>query len=216
MRSIGLRFQAGVLRGKTPLNDRKQLMKRLVLLGIILALTAAPCWGGGREDFIAAGGRWDAGNREDALDLYQKAIASGDLSDSEMLDAHYNSAVLYYMLQEFKSAMLEIEKVLEAAPDHVAALGLRASVWVAVGKKYGIYTGDNALADWERVLELDPADATTYNDRAMFYIENDDYGKAIDDLEKFLALEPDNPDHRYLLEQLKSSLAKQEEAAEGQ
>jgi regulator of sirC expression with transglutaminase-like and TPR domain len=84
---------------------------------------------------------------------------------------------------------------------------------MAVGKKYGVYTGDNALADWERVLELDPADATTYNDRAMFYVEKNEYAKAIDDLEKFLALEPDNPDHRYLLEQLKGSLAKQGDTA---
>jgi len=186
-------------------------MKRLVLIGILLAVSAMPCWGGGKEDFIAAGGRWDAGSREDALDLYQKAITSGDLSDAEMTDAHYNSAALYYMLQEFKPAMLEIDKVLEASPDHISAIGLRASVWIAAGKQYGIYTGDKALADWERVLELDPADANTYNDRAMFYIENDEYGKAIDDLEKFLALEPDNPDHTYLLEQLKSSLVKQED-----
>jgi tetratricopeptide (TPR) repeat protein len=114
------------------------------------------------------------------------------------------------MLQEFQPAMLEIEKVLDASPDHIPAMGLRATVWVAVGKKYDIYTGENALSDWERVLELDPADATTYNDRAMFYVENDEYGKAIDDLEKFLALEPENPDHRYLLEQLKTSLAKKE------
>jgi tetratricopeptide (TPR) repeat protein len=188
-------------------------MKRLVLLGVLLAVMAAPCWGSGRDDFIAAGGRWDAGNREDALDLYQKAIASGELSETDMLDAHYSSAVLYYMLQELQPAMLEIDKVLEASPDHVAAIGLRASVWIAVGKKYGIYTGDNALSDWARVLELDPEDATTYNDRAMFYVENDEYGKAIDDLEKFLALEPENPDHRYLLEQLKDNLAKKEMTA---
>lgn len=188
-------------------------MKRLVLIGILLIVTAMPCWGGGKEDFVAAGGRWDAGSREDALDLYQKAIASGDLSDAEKMDAHYNSAVLYYMLQEFKPAMLEIDQVLEASPDHIPAIGLRASVWIAVGKQYDIYTGDKAMADWERVLELDPADATTYNDRAMFHIENNEYGKAIDDLEKFLALEPDNPDHIYLLEQLKSSLAKQEDIA---
>jgi tetratricopeptide (TPR) repeat protein len=190
-----------------------ELMKRLVLLGFLLAVTAVPCRGGGMDDFIAAGGRWDAGNREDALDLYQKAIASGELSDADMLDAHYNSAVLYYMLQELKPAMLEIDRVLETSPDHISAIGLRASVWMAVGKKYGVYTGDNALADWERVLELDPADATTYNDRAMFYVEKNEYAKAIDDLEKFLALEPDNPDHRYLLEQLKGSLAKQGDTA---
>jgi tetratricopeptide (TPR) repeat protein len=188
-------------------------MKRLVLLGILLVVMAAPCWGSGRDDFIAAGGRWDAGNREDALDLYQKAIASGELSDTDLLDAHYNSAVLYYMLQEFKASMLELDKVLETSPDHISAIGLRASVWIAVGSKYGIYTGDNALSDWARVLELDPADATTYNDRAMFYVENNEYGKAIEDLEKFLALEPENLDHRYLLEQLKESLAKRENIA---
>ena len=86
-------------------------MKRLVFIGILLIITAMPCWGGGKEDFIAAGNRWDAGNREDALDHYQKAI---------------------------------------------------------------------------------------------------------DDLEKFLALEPDNTDHIYLLEQLKNSLAKQEGIAVAQ
>jgi tetratricopeptide (TPR) repeat protein len=188
-------------------------MKRFFLVLIILTVTAVPCWGGGKDDFIAAAGRWDAGSREDALDLYQKAIASGDLSGAEVLDAHYNSAVLYYMLQDFKPAMLEIEQVLETAPDHIPAIGLRASVWVAVGKQLGIDTGGSALADWDRVLELDPADATTYNDRAMFYVENNEYGKAVEDLEKFLALEPDNTDHRYLLEQLKNSLAKQEDAA---
>lgn len=185
-------------------------MKRIVLLGILLAAMAIPCYGGGREDLAAANGRWDAGNREDALDLFQQAIASGDLSDEERLDAHYNSALLYYMLQEFKPAMLELDNVLKASPDHIPAIGLRASVWIAVGKKYGIYTGENALSDWEKLLKLNPADATTYNDRAMFYVENNQYEKAIADLEKFLALEPENLDHQYLLEQLKSSLEKRE------
>lgn len=181
----------------------------------MLAFSATPAWGSGQDDLVAAQGRWDAGSREDALDFYQAAIASGDLSEAELLDAYYSSALLYYMLQEFKPAMLEVEKVLAASPDNIPALGLRASVWIAVGGKYGLYTGDYALADWERILELDPADATTYNDRAMFYIEHDEYGKAIEDLEKFLALEPDNSDHRYLLEQLKSSeLTRRETAAE--
>jgi tetratricopeptide (TPR) repeat protein len=187
-------------------------MKRFVIALILLAVFVVPCWGSGQDDFIAANGRWDAGSREDALDLYQKAIASGELNGDQMLDAHYNSAVLYYMLQDFKPAMLEIEQVLEASPDHIPTIGLRASVWIAVGKKLGIDTSANALADWAKVLELDPRDATTYNDRAMYYIEVDDYGKAVDDLEKFLALEPDNTDHYYLLEQLKDSLAKQKDA----
>jgi tetratricopeptide (TPR) repeat protein len=188
-------------------------MKRLLLIGLMLAFSVVPACGNGQDDIAAAQARWDAGSREEALDLYQKAISSGDLSDAELLDAHYSSAVLYYMLQEFKPAMLELDQVLETAPDHIPALGLRASVWVAVGKKLDIETGNNALADWEKILALDPADATTYNDRAMFYIENGEDGKAIEDLEKFLALEPENPDHRYLLEQLKSTQATQQETA---
>ena len=45
---------------------------------------------------------------------------------------------------------------------------------------------DRAIADYNKALELDPKDATAYNNRGYAYRQKGDYDKAIADYDKAL------------------------------
>ena len=162
----------------------------------------------GKDTYNAANASFEAGKHEEALAQFQKAIDAGGLSAEELSQSRYNLAILYFMSKRFDEAMAEVNQVIAVQPENIPAIGLRASIWIALGSSKGEDTGAQALADWARILKIDPTDANTYNDRGLYYADRGESEKAIDDLEKFLVLEPDNPDQKDFLEELKTNLAK--------
>jgi tetratricopeptide (TPR) repeat protein len=187
---------------------------RLLFIGLLILLTASTSWGSGKEEYAQAVKRWESGSREDAADLYQKAIASGGLSAAELSEARYNSAVYFFMSKQFDAAMKEANALIEKEPENVPAIGLRASIWLVMGESRNEDNSKYALADWAKALSIDPQDANTYNDRGLYYAEKGDLENAINDLSRFLALEPDNPDQKTLLTELETKLSKKQQNTE--
>ncbi len=186
------------------------MKKWIVFVGMFALMIAAPCWGAGMEDFQSAELCFDAGSHDDALGFYQKAISSGELPDNEMAIARYTSAVILFLKLELDQSMSEINRLIEKAPDHIAAYGLRATLWVEMEKANGKDVGKNALPDWERALSLDPNDAFTFNDRGRYFAEKGQLKKAISDLERYIDLVPaDCEGQQSLLKKLKSELGDQ-------
>lgn len=185
-------------------------MKRLLQFGFVLILIATPCCGGGKDDFTTAEDLLKKCEYENSANLFGKAILSGELSDDELVAAHYYRAVSFFILGPLEEAFKEINQVLKLRPDHVGAYALRANSWVALGKIKGEDTDDRALADWAKVLELNPNDAIAYNDRSMFYAEKGQLDKAIEDMETCVKLEPNTPYSLKCLERLKARRVEQE------
>ena len=50
---------------------------------------------------------------------------------------------------------------------------------------------DRAIADYNKALELDPKDATAYNNRGFTYDNKGDYDKAIADYDAAIRLNPE-------------------------
>ena len=131
-------------------------MNKYLLSLVILIFIITPCYGGGKDDFKAAEDLWDKFDFKESIRLYQKALVSDDLSNNERVIAHYNNALAFFFSAQIESAIKEINKLLKLKDDHVAAYGLRANCWIALGKIKGEENDQLAFKDWARALAVDP------------------------------------------------------------
>lgn len=173
-------------------------MKFLCWLSLVVALIISPCCAGGGNKFKTAEALWEERRFSDALVLYEEGIESGEFSQDELAESHYNIASFFFMTFNAKDAIKETNRVLELRPNHIGAYSLRAAASDFLGND------DQALADWAKLIELDPRDAFIYNDRSYFYSARDRLDEAIADMEMYLKLKPNSPEQLLELEYLKA------------
>lgn len=167
-------------------------------LGLLIVLTLASCLSTGRKDFISAEALWNAGEYANAAVVYSDAISSGKLSKEELIISHYNIATFLFMNFQLAETLKELNIVLQQRSDHIEAYGLRANVSDILGND------EQALADWNKLLELNPNDAIVYNDRSYFYAARGQLEKAIAEMEMYLKLRPNSAEQLRQLGHLKT------------
>ena len=113
----------------------------------------------------------------EAIETLKKAIEL----DDDRPDAHYNLAVIYGLL-----AMGDVA-VEELFEDHVDEEILF----------------QNAVEEYQRVLEIDPGHIPAHNNLATIFALHGEKDLAIQELELSLELDPDQPEVREQLEDLK-------------
>ncbi len=113
----------------------------------------------------------------EAVECLKKAIEL----DDERLEAHYNLAVIYGLL-----AMGDIAAE-ELFEDHVDEEILF----------------QNAVEEYQRVLEIEPGHIPAHNNLATVFALHGERDLAIQELETSLELDPDQPEVREQLEDLK-------------
>lgn len=91
---------------------------------------------------------------------------------------------------KFEEGVKFFDKALKASPDHLLALSNRARALSRVGRLA------DALADFKRLIELQPSNAQFIGDYAVALHLNDKNAEAEQMFDKALALEPRNP-YRY-------------------
>lgn len=84
-------------------------------------------------------------------------------------------------------ALAPLTEEVRAHPQHAIAFKLRGYCHQKLGH------GDEAIADYARVIELDPQSADAYVDRGLAYGFRGEYDLAIADYNRALAIAPDNP-----------------------
>jgi tetratricopeptide (TPR) repeat protein len=176
------------------------------IMGFMLFLVAVPCWAGGQDQFREAEDLWQKSEKEKAVTSYLAAIKSGELSEPQRIMAHYNVAIFYFLAEDAKKAIENTDKILISQPNHVGALSLRANCYDR------LKDDAHALADWDKLLEIDPNDALVYNDRSYFYLDRGDLNKAISEMETYIKMQPDSPEQLQQLDKLKAKRSQQSKA----
>lgn len=178
-------------------------MKLLRQWEFLLVLTISSCLAHRNNDFNYAEALWQDSDFKNAIVFYDKAIGSGTLSDDELAASYYNIAIFLFMSFRAEESIEFANKVLKIQPNHTGSLSLRALAEDFLGHD------ELALSDWAKLLSLNPKDCYVYYDRSFFFSTRGQYDRAVEDMEMYLKLNPDDSIELKTLEELKATLNSQ-------
>lgn len=98
----------------------------------------------------------------------------------------FNRAVSVAMLGDYKTALLDLDFVINAQPNHKNALFNRAEILLQQGRY------EHAIADYGEVLKLNPDDSAAYAGRGIALSALGDTKNALKDLNHVVRLQPEN------------------------
>jgi len=124
----------------------------------------------------------DAGEYEDALDAFNKAIEA----NPGHIEAFNRRGDVYVELGDYELALADYSQAIQLDPTYTLAYYNRGTLYLAH------HEAEKALADYSQGIELDPKDADFYYNRALAYIELKRFDEAIADLNQSIELgQPD-------------------------
>lgn len=138
-------------------------------------------------------------NYHTAIELYTRALDTHPaLKIRAILYNHRGLA--YFMIQQEKKALIDLDKSIHCDPKYYRALNNRAMFL----RRKGLT--NEALYNLNKSLELNNKQFQVYYLRAQTLFEIDEFDKALLDIEKALQLSPDHSDALGLLEKIKSQM----------
>jgi tetratricopeptide (TPR) repeat protein len=171
-------------------------MIRVLLAAACLVLFAANVQAGGLDDLKAGNEAAQNGKRDDAIDLFTKALASSDLSPADQLAARKSRGGEYTGKSLIADAFERLDQAralrTDAIADFTAALAIKtddAGLYVARAQVYdlnGQY--DSAIADFDAALKLNNSPVTLVQ-RASSLSAKGDYDRAVADFTAALAID---------------------------
>jgi tetratricopeptide (TPR) repeat protein len=162
-------------------------MKRILLTTLLFSLmvcVSSQGWAGGLEDAQAGEAAARSGKYDEAIRLYNKAIESGELSQTNLAIAYNNRAFAWYAKGDYDRSMSDCNKAIDINPRYTSAYNNRGRAWYAKGDY------DRAIADCTKAIEIDPTYALAYNNRGFAWNQKGDYNRAIADHTKALEIDP--------------------------
>jgi tetratricopeptide (TPR) repeat protein len=184
-------------------------------------LFTVPCFARGVDDAKAALGALERGNSVLAVELFTRAINSGELSPMELESTYYNRGYAWDERGEYGKAIADYTKAIELNPKFTEAYYNRGNAWESKGqvdKAIADYTRtitlnpkhvnayykrgglaktkkqvDRAISDYTSAITLNPRFAYAYNNRGNAWDDIGRYDKAIADYTKAMALKPNDP-----------------------
>jgi tetratricopeptide (TPR) repeat protein len=170
-------------------------MFRFVLAAVCLMFLAAPLQAGGLDDLKAGNAAVEAGNADEAIRLFTRALDAGDLSPADQLAARKGRGIgstTKSLIADAFERLDQARQLREAAiADFTAALAIKAddaSLYVARAQNHhlnGQY--DAAIADFDAALKLKNT-ADTLVERAGSLLAKADYDRAVADYTAALAI----------------------------
>jgi tetratricopeptide (TPR) repeat protein len=172
-------------------------MIRVLLVALCLALFAAPVRAGGADDLKAAAAAAQQGKIPDAVNLFTKALAAGDLSAADQFTAHKGRAEEYIAQSLIADAFGRLDQARQAredaTADYSAALKIKANdadLLVARAQAYNLSGQfDRAIADFDAAFKLNNS-LVTLVQRAGSESAKGDYDRAVADFTAALARVP--------------------------
>lgn len=162
-------------------------MKKILLTVLLFSLMvcgASPAWAGGMDDANAGLAALNGGNYDEAIRLYTKAIASGELSQDYLSIAYINRGRSWYFKKDFDKAIADFTKAIEIDPKDADAYYARGLVRHIKGDY------DKAIADYTKVIEINPKRAKAYKARGFCWEAKGQYDKAKADYAKAKEIDP--------------------------
>jgi len=167
-------------------------MKRIVLISFLflsLVLCSVPwVWAGGLDDFKAGTDAQGRGDYDEAIRLYTKAIASGDLSQEKLSEVYNRRGNAWYSKFNGERALADYNKAIKVNPKNSFAYSNRGNLW------FWRRDYNPAMADFNKAIELNPKDDFTYYHRGDLWFMKGDYDRAIADYNKEIELNPKDAD----------------------
>lgn len=124
-----------------------------------------------------------------AAEYEQAAINDFGLAirfDQEQWKPRFNRAVSIAVLGDYKTALTDLEFVLQKQPTHKNALFNRGEILLQLGEY------ERAVTDYSKVIEQDANDAAAYAGRGIALSAIGDSTKAMLDLNSVIRLQPEN------------------------
>ncbi|MFK3648166.1 tetratricopeptide repeat protein [Lysobacter enzymogenes] len=122
-----------------------------------------------------------AGQTQAALELYDRILAE----HPNFAQGYADRGTTHAMLSAFEPALRDFDRAM--------SLGLR-DAWLLTSYAsvlLGLRRYDESLRYFDQAIELEPGHPFAYNNRASLYLERGDAAAAIADLQRCLALGPD-------------------------
>jgi len=129
---------------------KKILFMVVLSLSLMVCLTS-PAWAGGLDDVNAGIAAGEKGDNDEAIRLFTKAIASGELSREDLFITYYNRGLAWAKKRDFDKAIADYTKAIEINPKYAYAYLNRGLAWANKGDY------DKANADFTKAKEIDPS-----------------------------------------------------------
>ena len=163
-------------------------MRKFVL---IAALTIMVVAGGGwlysRSDAMLGLVAAYQGEHETAIQLYTRAILSGDLSPQYLSIVYRYRADAYAALGDRNHAIEDYDTGIRLNSTDAETFYKRATLYHKSGKH------ERAVADYSAAIDINPGYGEAFRSRGLSYDELGKAGQAREDFEKAGALIPDDP-----------------------
>jgi tetratricopeptide (TPR) repeat protein len=167
-------------------------MRRILFIPFLFLFLAfyftSPAWASGLDDEQAGKTAFQRGNNEEAIRLLTRAIASGELSQKNLIRAYINRGNAWFSKSDYDKAIADFTKAIEIDPKDADAHYNRGVAW----QRKSDY--NKAIADFTKAIEIDPKDADAYHSRGFAWEEKGDLAKAIADYTKAIEINPKNAD----------------------
>jgi tetratricopeptide (TPR) repeat protein len=156
----------------------------VILAGLSMILMPAAALAGGL-DYAQAGERaLIKGDNQAAIQWFNKAIGSPDLSDKDRARTYYNRGLAYRRLGRLQMAVADYTQAIHRDPTNADALNNRAFVYI----KLKLYHG--AVRDSTRAIAINPNQANYHVNRALAFRQLGLYPQALTDINQAIRLNP--------------------------
>jgi lipoprotein NlpI len=155
---------------------------RCLLLAALLAPPAAvPARAAALDDARAGVAAQQHGRFDEAIKLYDKALAEGGLPAKDEVVVYLDRATAYYRLARFDEAITDYTTVIKRQPS-AQAYNDRGNAYRLAGR----YA--EAIADLSEAIRRDPGLAIAYDNRANAYVHESRFAEALADYDHAVAL----------------------------
>jgi tetratricopeptide (TPR) repeat protein len=138
------------------------------------------------------------------LNMTDKAISEYETAidlDPVMVEAHNNLGIAYREAGRYEDAIRAFARVIELDPRYAKAYNNLGACLAESGRE------DQAIVTFRRATQLFPGYANSYKNLAMAYVSVKRPRPALDAIEAYLALRPDDDGARDLMEKLQVAVA---------
>lgn len=156
------------------------------ITSVLLLAVAVGCSSSNSPDIaagLAAEGRND---HNEAVSLYSRALASGDLTRNTQAIVHFDRGIAFRKMGQTHRAIGDFDAALRLKPNFPEAYDERGIAKDIDGD------ADGAIADYNEAIRLKPDLADAYNNRGYAWQQKKQYDKAIMDYDAAIKLQPDN------------------------
>jgi tetratricopeptide (TPR) repeat protein len=138
---------------------KKILFIAMLLLSLMVCVTS-PAGAKALEDALAGIVAAQGGDYDTAINLFTKAIASGELSREDLSKVYYGRGFAWASKGAFDKAIVDYTEAIGINPNYADVYNSRGNAWEEKGDH------DKAIADYTKAIEINPKYAEVYNNLA--------------------------------------------------